>query len=144
MPLGPDVAEWSALAAALAQLADRAGAANACVTDAWGHLWCRARAFSFPEQQRVLALARQLVEQAPAPLARGGRIDRSERTEHGAYAARSFAGVYVVLLLFDRPIDELAVRRAMRELLPPIEALTMALPPPDGPDATSGEGKRRA
>lgn len=45
---------------------------------------------------------------------------------------------------FDGPIDELAVRRAMRELLAPIEALTMALPPPDGPDATSGEGKRRA
>lgn len=144
MPLGPANEEWNALASVLALLAERAGAANACVTDAWGNLWCRARALSAAEQERVLALARHVVERTPTPLARGGRIDHTEHSEGGGHHARSFAGVYVVLLVFDGAIDELAVRRALRELLSQIEALTVALPPPDGPDATSGAGKRRA
>ncbi|MCC6873578.1 MAG: hypothetical protein IT378_04645 [Sandaracinaceae bacterium] len=144
MALGPAIAEWRALASVLAALAERVGASNACVTDAWGHLWCRGRPLSSEEQDRVLALARAIPERAPKPLPRGGRVDGGGIEQGQRWHARSFAGVYVALILFEHPFDELAVRRALQDLLPEIEALTIALPPPDGPDATSGVATKQA
>lgn len=144
MALGPHVAEWNALVAVLDELAERTGASNACVTDAWGHLWCRARPLTPLGRDRVLDLAREVVEHAPRSLARGGRIDRGADGAEGGWYARSFAGVYVALLVFDGRYDPLAVRRTVADLLPRIEASTLALPPPDGPTATSGAAKQRA
>ncbi len=46
-------------------------------------------------------------------------------------AAESFAGVYMVLLLFDAPFEAVDVSALVRHALPEIEALTVALPPPD-------------
>ena len=144
MALGYGVEEWSALATLLAALAQRVGASNACVTDAWGHLWCRGHALSQEQQERVLALAREVVEVAPKPLPRGGRLDGGAFADGGGWYARSFAGVYVLLVIFEAPFDELSLRRALLGFLPRIEALTVALPPPDGPEATSGAAKQRA
>lgn len=142
MPLGPHVDEWRALAEVLAAVAERTGARNAFVVDAWGHLWCRARALGLHEQDEVLALARRALDRAARPLARGGRLDHTEIEEAGGWYARSFADVYAVLVAFDGPIDELAVRRVTRERLAEIEALTLALPPPEGPDATEAAKRR--
>ncbi len=142
--LGYGVEEWSALAAVLAALAERVGASNACVTDAWGHLWCRGHALSPDEQNRVLALAREVVQRAPKPLPRGGRLEGGAFEDGSGWYARSFAGVYVVSMIFEGPFDEPSVRRALPDFLPRIEALTVALPPPDGPEATSGAAKQRA
>lgn len=144
MALGYGVEEWSALATLLATLAQRVGASNACVTDAWGHLWCRGHALSPDEQERVLTLARDVVERAPKPLPRGGRVDSGAFEDGRGWYARSFAGVYVALIIFESPFDELSVRRVLPEFMPKIEALTIALPPPDGPEATSGAAKQRA
>lgn len=139
--LGPSVPEWAALVRALVALAERTGAQNAFVTDAWGHLWCRARAPERPE--RVLALARTVVDRAAKPLVRGGRIDEGAFGDDGGWYARSFAGVYLVLIVFDRAIDHELVRAALIDALPAIEALTLALPSPDGPGSASGAAKMR-
>jgi hypothetical protein len=137
--LGPAVPEWAALADALAALTARSGARNVFVVDAWGHLWCRARAHD--DSDRVLALATTVLARAAKPLTRGGRLDVGHVGDDTAWYARSFAGVYVVLLVFDAAFDELAVRRSVIAALPEIEALTVALPPPGGPDASSGAAK---
>ena len=51
-----------------------------------------------------------------------------------AYFAHSFAGIYLVVLVFDGVFDELRSERAVTEALPRIESLVLALPP-QGPDA---------
>jgi hypothetical protein len=56
----------------------------------------------------------------------------------------SFAGVYVLLLWFAEAFSELAVRRAVHQALPAIEALTVALPPPDGLAVGSGADPARS
>jgi hypothetical protein len=139
MALGPGVPEWAALAQALAALASRTGATNAFVIDAWGHLWCRARAHGAPDH--LFRLATAVLQRASKPLTRGGRLDVGAIGDDEAWYARSFAGVYVVLVLFERTFDELAVRRAVTESLREIEALTLSLPPPDGPDVSRGAAK---
>lgn len=45
--------------------------------------------------------------------------------------AHSFAGIYVLVVVFDAPFDELRAERAILEALPRIERLVLALPPLD-------------
>ncbi len=45
--------------------------------------------------------------------------------------AHSFASIYIVLVVFDAPFDELRAERAVVEALPRIERLVLALPPLD-------------
>lgn len=143
MALGPHVPEWAALARTLGVLAEGAGAANAVVTDAWGHLWCRAEPLAGPALERVLAVASRLAADARPPLARGGKIDRTRADGDASWVARSFAGVYVLVLLHEGPFDPARSRAAIDAHLASIEALTLALPPTSGPDATSGAGRAR-
>jgi hypothetical protein len=91
----------------------------------------------------VLALARTVVDRAVKPLVRGGRIDEGSFGDDGGWYARSFAGVYLVLIVFDRAFDQALVRAALVDALPTIEALTVALPSPDGPEAEAGAAKLR-
>jgi hypothetical protein len=143
MALGSHVPEWTALAQSLNHLTERACADNAIVVDAWGHLWCRARPFSEAEPRWVLDLAKRITAAAEPPLPRGGRVDTHEPSGRVRWYARSFAGVYVVVLLYGQPFDPSHARIRVHEALPELEALTIALPPPDGPDATSGVGRQR-
>ena len=53
--------------------------------------------------------------------------------------ARSFAGIYLVVLVFDAPFDELRAERALGESLGRIERLVLALPPLN-PPPTHGAG----
>ncbi len=48
------------------------------------------------------------------------------------YVAESFAGIYAVVVWFDRPFEPPLVHARIRRSLPEIEALILALPPPGG------------
>lgn len=65
------------------------------------------------------------------PLRRGGHLHLLRSVEPPFAAAESFAGVYMLLLLFDAPFAASEVGVRVRRALPEIEALTVALPPPD-------------
>jgi len=53
--------------------------------------------------------------------------------------AHSFAGIYLLVVVFDAPFDELRAQRAVLDALPRVERLVLALPPHD-PDPTQGAG----
>lgn len=64
-----------------------------------------------------------------------------QKAEGRAFVAESFASIYVVVVWFERDFDPFTARRVVREALPRIEALTLSLPPPFGPDAGEGAGR---
>jgi hypothetical protein len=159
MPLGPHVPAWQALRDELQGLIDETSAVLAMVTDESNVVWCWSkiekghflwRASTDEVGAAVASLAgifhgEQVANLSP-PLRRGGRLDVIHRDPHWrtarSYEAHSFAGIYILLVLFNEPPSAAELR--IRAALPKIEALTLALPPPDGPDATLGAGKMRA
>jgi hypothetical protein len=68
---------------------------------------------------------------ATSQLHRGGHLAHNKREEHYGVVARSFAAIYVLILVFDKAFDMLRAERALREDLPVIERLVLALPPFD-------------
>lgn len=72
-----------------------------------------------------------------AALHRGGHVHESVRGEGFGWVARSFAGIYVLVLVFDHAFDEVGAERAIAHALPTIERLVAALPPLD-PTPTAG------
>lgn len=136
MAHGEDFPEWERLGAALFALAEACGTRNAFVLDAWANLWCAANRYDGPDGDLAMELAHAQLAALPIPLNRGGGIDR---VAHRSFL-KSFAGIYVLALLFDGPFSPAAVRAAVDNALPGIEALTLLLPPPDGPEAGSGRG----
>lgn len=143
MPLGPAVPEWRALATALETLARDAGASNALVGDSSGALYCRAHPLDWEQTRSALALIKEIGRR---------RIHRYGEWRHRSstnvddlqpFHARWFEGIYFVVLLYDDAADTRATTRALRAALPEIARLTTALPPPDGPDATSGAAAKR-
>ncbi len=107
------------------------------VRDAWlRHLSSR----------RAIAAVRALPELET--LHRGGHVQKSSSEADFGYMARSFAGIYVLVLIFDGPFEELRAKRAMMHALPTIERLVLALPPLDpspmaGAAAMRGRKRRR-
>ncbi len=72
-------------------------------------------------------------------LHRGGHLAYNVRTEHYGVVARSFAAIYVLILVFDKAFDMLRAERALRDHLLLIERLVLALPPMDPePAPTAG------
>jgi hypothetical protein len=67
------------------------------------------------------------------------KIERGDGAEHASLLAHSFASIYIVLVVFDGPFDELRAERAVVEALPRIERLVLALPPLD-PDPIDKAG----
>jgi hypothetical protein len=82
-----------------------------------------------PLTTRAVAEVRGLRE--TAQLHRGGHLAYNAREDHYGLIARSFAAIYVLILVFDKAFDHLRAERALREGLPPIERLVLALPPLD-------------
>lgn len=80
---------------------------------------------------RALERVRALPEMATLP--KGGHLRMSVSEAEFGFAAHSFAGIYVLILVFrgDTPLDELRVKRAIVHALPVIERLVLALPPLD-------------
>jgi len=68
---------------------------------------------------------------ALASLHRGGHLHHTVRDESFGFIARSFASIYVLIVVFDAPFDELRAERAIGNELPIVERLVMALPPLD-------------
>ncbi len=64
-------------------------------------------------------------------LRRGRPLHYVARREEYGYIARSFAGIYLLVLVFDEAFDELRAERALADALPRIERLVLALPPHD-------------
>ncbi len=124
------------LAAALATLAKECGAQNAHVLDAWANLWCSADAYDGPGGDLAIGLTDAQLKKLRLPLNRGGRLHCATATDY----FRSFAGIYVVNLHFAGPFDADAVLTATDAALPRIEALTLLLPPPEGPGSGGAEG----
>ena len=68
-------------------------------------------------------------------LHKGGHLHRLVRDADFGYLAQSFASIYVLIVVFGEPFDELRAERAVGDSLPRIERRVMALPPLDPPKA---------
>lgn len=80
---------------------------------------------------RVLERVRALPEVSALP--KGGHLRVSASEPEFGYSAHSFAGIYVLILVFrgGEPMDELGIKRALVNALPVIERLVLSLPPLD-------------
>ena len=78
---------------------------------------------------RAIAAVRSLP--AIHTLHKGGHMHHLARGEDLGWVARSFAGIYVLIAVFEKPFDELGAERAIQHSLPSIERLVLALPPLD-------------
>jgi hypothetical protein len=77
-------------------------------------------------------------------LHKGGHL-RHARSEPGfGYLARSFAAIYVLVLVYEGPFQELVAKRAVSQALPTIERLVAALPPLEPLPPTAGAAALRA
>ena len=140
MPLGPNNPEWVALGRALRALMLPSHARNVYVLDVWGSVWCAARADEDSIEDGLIEAALAQVAKVRPPLPRGGSIDGPLRLASESVYVRSFAAIYVLLLTFRRAMNLAEVRLAVGSALPKIEALTVALPPSDGPGAGGAQG----
>jgi hypothetical protein len=148
----------------LQALCDRAAAVNALVVDAnspvvWGAAqpaglipvaqqgsdsrMAEEASSATPETQvtvasrRALHVVRGLAE--IGSLRKGKHVRHVERAGEGPLLAHSFAGIYLLVVVFVAPFDELRAERAILESLPRIERLVLALPPLDpSPDTGAG------
>ncbi len=71
-------------------------------------------------------------------LHRGGHLAHTVREDGFGFAVRSFAGIYALVLVFDGPLDDIRVERTLRDALPRIERLVLALPPLDPDPVPAG------
>ena len=134
---------WSALNSALSNLVAECEGVCASVIDDGNGLWCAShRGFDSAADRYY---REEIAARPEVQLNRGTRLRvvRQVPPDH-AYVAESFAAIYVVILWFDRAFDPFTARSRLRSAVPRIEALTLSLPPPFGPDAGIGAAKGRA
>lgn len=159
LPKAPRPNLWDALHRELAELVEAAGAVNAVVIDAMSSVtWAEADAAESvphveehlaevipihrspretppadPPELSVTERAIESVRRLPAmaALSKGGQLTHHERDTDTPYVAKSFASIYVLLLVFDAPFDELRAERAIHARLETIDRLVVALPPLD-------------
>jgi hypothetical protein len=79
--------------------------------------------------ERAVDLVRDLP--AVAGLRKGGHLGHVVRDSDFGFVARSFASIYVLIVVFDEAFDELRAEQAIEDGLPRIERLVLALPPLD-------------
>jgi hypothetical protein len=156
----------AALRVALRQLARAAGARDALVLDTrspvvWGsasglcgdvlgpaHLRLVGQDEPTPlsstdrARQRRIALSRRAIAEVRSldeirELPRGSELRRSVRDAEIGYLVRSFAAIYLLLVVYPEPFDELRAEREVARALRVIEPLVMALRPPEPADGSS-------
>jgi hypothetical protein len=66
-----------------------------------------------------------------AAVRKGKRVRYVHRGGATPFVAHSFAGIYLVCVVYDAPFDELRAERAIIDSLPRVERLVLALPPFD-------------
>jgi hypothetical protein len=158
-PEGPGVSSHPPVASALQEelqaLSTRAAALNAVVIDAnspvvWGAahpqglatLWPAnkpegAQPAEEPESETPLATVSQAAIDIlrglsdVAAVRKGKRVRYVHRGGTTPFVAHSFAGIYLLCVVYDAPFDELRAERAMIDSLPRVERLVLALPPFD-------------
>jgi hypothetical protein len=91
---------------------------------------------SAPPPERIRELTERaidLVRDLPAVtgLRKGGHLAHAVRDASFGWVARSFASIYVLIVVFESPFDELRAEQAIEDGLPRIERLVLALPPLD-------------
>lgn len=106
------------------QLSRRAGRAH----ERLGALSSRARRTQLIEARTLAELRADSAETEGSPTYR-----RIVRREDSGYFARSFAGIYVLVLCFEGEFSELHVEGAALHALPIIERYVMMLPPVEPP-----------
>lgn len=75
-----------------------------------------------------------------ANLHKGEHLHEHVRAPELSYVVRSFATIYMLLLVFERPFDELRAERSVTHALPTIERLVLALPPREPEPPMAGVG----
>ena len=126
-----------ALHAELVALAREASARDALVIDAHSPiLWGTTEADARTQHERLLrsaacfrAVAKLRALPVMAALHKGGHLHEHASAPGFGYLARSFASIYVAVLVYDGPFEELRGRRALGHVLPSIERILVALPP---------------
>jgi hypothetical protein len=108
----------------------------------------RFSAQSQPQPQRDPPASTRAVDAVRAltgipTLHRGGHLHEKHVEEGFGYLARSFAGIYVIVLVFEGAFDELRAERALALSLPAIERLVTALPPLDPTPVAGAAAIRR-
>lgn len=140
MALGLHIHPWAKLRTELALLASRTHGTDACVLDAWGNIWCVGIATETTMPFERIQTALDYLATLKPPLQRGGRLDGALDVQNSHMYARSFASVYVILIIFAGPFSLSFVRKTVQAAAPKIEVLTLALPPPDGPMSGGAAG----
>ena len=136
--------EYTDLINALCTLRDEIGAEQALVVDARGIVWaCSGEVLNSDEEKRLGAELTQMFDSLTKPLNRGGKITGAMPTVAGHSFFRSFAGIYMIGAWLPEPFAETTIRAMVKRALPRIEALTLALPPPD-PEDGRGVGALKA
>lgn len=75
-------------------------------------------------------------------LPKGGAFSHHGQSEGSSFVARSFAGIYVLVVVFGDAVDDLRTERAVAAHLPRIERAVLALPPLE-PEPAGGAGAMR-
>ncbi|MDI1475437.1 hypothetical protein [Polyangium sp. y55x31] len=155
MASADEIPAWLKLHRRLVSLQDGVGATNAIVCDLSGSLLCYGlsrRAPSDPgaavealalrgteaDLERELSALSEMFDRVlrarpPGKDKPGAHFTVALADEEPFAYAQSFAGVYVLLLWFSGPFTPFPVAARIRSALPTIEALTVMLPPPEGP-----------
>jgi hypothetical protein len=121
---------------------------NVISLDAHRHSGERFSAQSQPQTPRDPPVSTRAVDAVRSltgipTLHRGGHLHEKHVEEGFGYLARSFAGIYVIVLVFEGPFDELRAERALTISLPIIERLVTALPPLDPTPVAGAAAIRR-
>jgi hypothetical protein len=133
--------ELEALTLALAELVRDCGATLGAIVDESSVVWCTAPAAEGAHETVDWFFRTEIAPNIKA-LLHGHRLSIHRATGPHRYVAESFAALYVIALWLEEEFDTEFVRARIRLALPKIEALTLAVPPFDGPDGSGGAQKR--
>jgi len=137
----PPSPELEALTLALAELVRECGATLGSIVDESSVVWCTVPA-SADAQAIVDAFFQAEIAPNSKALRQGHRLSIHQASGPHRYVAESFAALYVIALWLEAEFDTDFVRARIRLALPKIEALTLAVPPFDGPEGGEGAQKR--
>jgi len=78
-------------------------------------------------------------------LRKGGHLSRTLSLPEQSTIVRSFATIYLLLLVLPERFDEIRAKHALAQTLPAIENLVLSLPPrtPNDPEGAAGAMRRR-
>ncbi len=136
--------ELEALTLALAELVRDCAATLGAIVDESSVVWCTAPASAAWAASEGIVNEFFRTEIAPniKTLLHGHRLSIHQASGPHRYVAESFAALYVVAVWLDAEFDTEFVRARIRLALPRLEALTLAVPPFDGPEGSGGAQKR--